>query len=328
MINFFLLEVKKLLLFILAVIALVGCVSNQVGYDSRRVLSPTLINALSPDIEGVNEKQMKVDKNYSEKRIQELIQSAESGDANMQVVVGQYYIDGSRGFEKNYSKGKYFLQKAALQGNSGGQSLLANIYATKEGNEAEAFKWFKKAADQNSAKNQMNVGSRYLLGLGTEENIYQGLSYLKLAAQNNDKSIRAKELKELIKMLNIAYLDYYHKNKVTPKIIRCSGTLTVSNNRNSSGPIDMSYIIFIDDQLKILFTSSEGIAIGNTVSFDENYIQINDIKNIEKNSSTNIMIDRRAGIIQTQEKEYLGSGNVILYYFNGTGELLQDKNQF
>ena len=62
-----------------------------------------------------------------------------------------------------------WYRKAADQGNAPAQYNLGNMYRTGQGvakDEVEAVKWYRKAADQGTASAQVNLGTMYWVGNG------------------------------------------------------------------------------------------------------------------------------------------------------------------
>ena len=97
--------------------------------------------------------------------------------------------------------------KAAIQNNAGAQFNLGVLYNNGEGtvqNYEEAFKWYMKAAMQNDAAAQRNVGLRYIEGKGVTKNKEEGLKWLQKAADKGDK-----QAIEKIKSLNSSFWDIF-----------------------------------------------------------------------------------------------------------------------
>src|SRR5437868_1712868 len=83
-----------------------------------------------------------------------------------QTVHGEQSVAEDRDFANTLSKAK--------SGEADAQFLLGYYYAVGQGvakNEAEAVKWYRKAAEQNLAAAQYNLGSCYDKGQGLTKNM-------------------------------------------------------------------------------------------------------------------------------------------------------------
>ena len=70
-------------------------------------------------------------------------------------------------------------------GDARAQILLGMRYATGDGvprSDAEAMRWYRKAADQGYADGQYHLAARYLFGKGVPPNPAQAVHWLNLAA--------------------------------------------------------------------------------------------------------------------------------------------------
>ena len=97
---------------------------------------------------------------------------AELGYASAQFNLGVKYANGI-GVPENDAEAVKWYRKAADQGHSGAQSNLGVMYANGEGvpeNDAEAVKWYRKAADQGHSVAQSSLGYMYARGEGVPEN--------------------------------------------------------------------------------------------------------------------------------------------------------------
>jgi len=71
-------------------------------------------------------------------------------------------------------------------GNVPAQNLLAEAYLTGHGAKqdyAEAFKWFKKSADQGNAAAQFKLGGLYYSGSGVKRDLAASLAWLRSSAE-------------------------------------------------------------------------------------------------------------------------------------------------
>jgi hypothetical protein len=90
----------------------------------------------------------------------ELLRDAESGNAEAQNLLGVMY-DTGEGVAEDDAEAVKWYRKAAEQGHEDAQFILGVAYVTGEGvaeNDAEAAKWFRKAAEQGHAEAQYTLG--------------------------------------------------------------------------------------------------------------------------------------------------------------------------
>lgn len=80
------------------------------------------------------------------------------------------------------------VKKAAERGDLNAQHDLAAFYATDESleirDEAEAVRWYAKAAEGGHGQSQYDLGFMLLLGEGTEKDVAKGLSFMEQAVSN------------------------------------------------------------------------------------------------------------------------------------------------
>ena len=91
---------------------------------------------------------------------------------------------------------------AAKQGDVDAQLALGFMYDHGEGvseNDAEAVKWYRKAADQGLARGQYNLGVMYYNGDGVPENHVRAYVWLSMAKTQGYES--AKKAVETVKNL-------------------------------------------------------------------------------------------------------------------------------
>ena len=105
-----------------------------------------------------------------------------------QNVLGVMYKIGT-GVEKNLDEAFKWYKKSAEQGNSIGQYNLGSAYKNGEGvenNVDEALKWYTKSAEQGNADAQSDLGLLYTTGEGVKKDFAIALNwYTKSANQNN-----------------------------------------------------------------------------------------------------------------------------------------------
>ena len=91
--------------------------------------------------------------------IEELQRLAEQGDVEAQYYLGIMYSNGD-GIQRDYKKGFFWCEKAALQGYPEAQFVVADMYECGDGverNIEKAIEWYKKAAenDNDDAKSEL-----------------------------------------------------------------------------------------------------------------------------------------------------------------------------
>lgn len=98
---------------------------------------------------------------YAKENIIELKAKAESGDAKAQYDLGFYYRDG-KGIEKNDADAAKWFNKAAEQGLVEAEVALSDFYEKRE-NYIESLKWYKKLAERGFPHAQTIMGTFMVL---------------------------------------------------------------------------------------------------------------------------------------------------------------------
>ena len=114
----------------------------------------------------------------------ELFIRAEKGDASAQNNLGGIYYIGNR-VEQDYGEAFKWFRKAAQQDYPPAQRNLGMLYEEGLGvrqNFEKAFKWYHKAAKQGLAQAQYNVGEMYSWGLGVEQDYVEAFKWYREAA--------------------------------------------------------------------------------------------------------------------------------------------------
>ena len=127
--------------------------------------------------------------------INAIIEKAKTGNVNAQYTLGRYYLLGSNGVERSYSKAAYWWEKAAEQGHSNAQYNIGVCYSNGEGVEqsySKAIYWYKKAAEQGNSDAQYNIGVCYYNGDGVEQSKTKAIFWFRKACNNfEDKACEA-----------------------------------------------------------------------------------------------------------------------------------------
>ena len=104
-------------------------------------------------------------------KLADIMKRAKSGDANAQLLLGVSYAEG-HGVPKDDAEAVKWFRKAADQGFAEAQHILGMMYAKGRGvpeDDAEAVKWYRKAADQGHARAQYMLGNMYANGEGVPQ---------------------------------------------------------------------------------------------------------------------------------------------------------------
>lgn len=128
--------------------------------------------------------------------LQELRPLAAGDNPKAQFHLGRMYARGE-GVPKDDAEAVKWYRKAAEQGDAQAQSYLGAMYYTGKGvpkDYAEAIKWFRKAAEQGDAKAQVVLGWMYCTGEGVAQNYVTAHAWYNLAgAQGNEEARKARD---------------------------------------------------------------------------------------------------------------------------------------
>src|SRR6266403_2267567 len=124
------------------------------------------------------------------KVLAEIGAGADKGDAKAQYELGRAFFSGTLGVAKDEAEAVKWFRKAAEQNVADAQFSLGVCYANGRGvtkDDAEGVKWFRKAAEQNLADAQYNLGVCYDSGEGVAKDEVEAYKWWLLAAgQGND----------------------------------------------------------------------------------------------------------------------------------------------
>ena len=98
-----------------------------------------------------------------------------------------------KGVAKDQVEAVKWYRKAAEQNHAAAQNNLGFCYAKGEGvakDQVEAVKWYRKAAEQNNAMGQINLAGCYLQGRGVTEDLVEAYKWLLLAARQGDEDAK------------------------------------------------------------------------------------------------------------------------------------------
>ena len=135
--------------------------------------------------------QLRAQQNEADRKVlAEIRAGADKGDAKAQYELGRAFFSGTLGVAKDEAEAVKWFRKAAEQNVADAQFSLGVCYAIGQGvtkDDAEAVKWFRKAAEQNLADAQYNLGVCYDSGEGVAKDEVEAYKWWLLAAgQGND----------------------------------------------------------------------------------------------------------------------------------------------
>jgi hypothetical protein len=105
-----------------------------------------------------------------------------------------YYLGAGEGVPRDNAEAMKWWRKAADQGNAQAQAVLGLLYYHGEGvpsNYAEAIKWWRKAADQGNAGAQANLGFMYYHGEGVPRDNAQAMKWWRKVADQGNAGAQA-----------------------------------------------------------------------------------------------------------------------------------------
>ena len=123
-----------------------------------------------------------------------LLDKAEDGDSEAQYEVGWMYDTGQSALDTGESvpvddtEAFKWYRKAAEQDDADAQYSLGGMYQNGEGvvkDNVEALKWFRKAAEQDNANAQYNIGVMYHKGEGVAKDDTEAFKWYRKAAEQD-----------------------------------------------------------------------------------------------------------------------------------------------
>ncbi len=122
------------------------------------------------------------------KLFEEIKAKAEKGDAQSQCALGEVFCLGVLGVAKDDAEAVKWFRKAAEQNLADAQYDLGVCYDKGQGmakDSVGAVKWFRKAAEQNYAEAQYNLGLHYANGQGVTKDHVEAVKWFRKAAEQN-----------------------------------------------------------------------------------------------------------------------------------------------
>ena len=125
---------------------------------------------------------------------------------------------GKKSYEsKDYAEAYKWFKKAADQGNAKGQNGLGLLYedgngVTKDIN--EAVKWYRKSAEQGYAIAQNNLGYLYFNGRGVDKDYAEAQKWIRKAADKGNRGAKAQRFQPDPKRLVTMMLEEKDSGKI------------------------------------------------------------------------------------------------------------------
>ncbi|GBC08662.1 hypothetical protein RclHR1_00830013 [Rhizophagus clarus] len=123
----------------------------------------------------------------------------ENKHMNATIMLGVFYRYGF-GTEINNKKAFKLFEKVEKNGNNAmAQCYMGELYI-ENNNEAKAFEFFKKSADNGFSESQLHIGKCYYEGIGTEVNKTKAIEIYKIAAEKGESCCVQNELGKLYEL--------------------------------------------------------------------------------------------------------------------------------
>ena len=113
---------------------------------------------------------------------------ADAGDSKAEASLGTAYSMG-RDLPQNDAEAVKWWRKAAEQGDVRGETMLGTAYMGGKGviaDKVEAAKWFRKAAEQGDPTGKAMFGQVSYLGIGVPQDKPLGMKLMRQAAEQGD----------------------------------------------------------------------------------------------------------------------------------------------
>ena len=126
-----------------------------------------------------------------------MLESAESGYEWSQLRIGLMFEHGDEGAVQNDAEAVKWYRRAAEQGNDLAQVNLAVMIAQGRGvpkNDAEAVKWYQRAAQQGEEIGQYNLAMMLVKGRGVPQSNEKAYFWLLLAGAKLEDARKTRDL--------------------------------------------------------------------------------------------------------------------------------------
>lgn len=171
--------------------------------------------------------------NASPTPVSQLVQRAESGDAQAQFELGQAYEDGKAVAQDDVKAAEWF-RKSADQGNAQAENSLGVMYTLGRGvthDREEGVRWYKKAARTGLPEAIYNVAISYYNGEGTDTNLNDAAAWMMVASRKGDPQATealkhmSQELNNRMEMSTFRLATLYEKGDEIPRDLPAAASL-------------------------------------------------------------------------------------------------------
>ena len=117
------------------------------------------------------------------------------GNTDAMKLLGDLYLDGKGGLEQDYAKAMEYYLRAAEEDNADAQAQLGYMYQNALGvpaDYAKAMEWNNRAAQQGNAQGQAQIGYLYQNGLGVTQNLDEAGRWYTRAKESGSEWAAAK----------------------------------------------------------------------------------------------------------------------------------------
>jgi TPR repeat protein len=164
---------------------------NKTFQLARRFADPELASKL----DGFLQKLTRIREALRQQYLQIIDQiHKDPNDAKAQYELGKCFCYG-HGVQKNEAEAAKWYRKAAELGNAEAQCMLGKFYywgSSVPKNEAEAAKWYRKAAEQGYADAQYELGNCYYFGSGVPEDKAEAEIWYRMAAEQGNSDAQSR----------------------------------------------------------------------------------------------------------------------------------------
>lgn len=146
---------------------------------------------------------------WSQEEYRLTCQAAERGDSDAQYSLGNMYMRGRPGLEKDVWTAVKWYKKAAAQGHKDAQFYLGEMYEKgRDVNQdyGEAIAWYEKVGAQGDTRALLRLGDLYTEGKGVERNYFRAQKNYKAV---KDLVVKAADDGEVWAQNKLAYLYQY-----------------------------------------------------------------------------------------------------------------------
>jgi formylglycine-generating enzyme required for sulfatase activity len=140
----------------------------------------------NPQNQGTENIRDQIIRSWENSLIDTLSEAANAGDPKAQEFLGRCYLLGLSGIVKDEALAFHWFLKVAQQGFALAQIFIGQFYQEGVGvekNELHGAEWLKKAAEQGVAEGQCRYGACLVRGIGVSTNVENGILWLRKSAE-------------------------------------------------------------------------------------------------------------------------------------------------